>query len=335
MRVAFDARPLENRGGIGRYSRCLLRALHATAPRDAEIFETHRPRAADVFHSPWMAGAPLRSPCPLVVTLHDLAASKRRSEHLRPRPRLRQLAVQRAERVIVPTQATADDALECLDLERDAVVVIPEAPDPSMYPRSAEEVARVRERFALPGEYLLWVGDLEHPNPAKNVFELASTPRTLPLVLVGATRPWAHELPGVILTGHVCDDDLAALYSGARAVVTASHDEGFGLSAVEALACGTPVVACEVRALREVLDGRVTFVPAGDVRALIAAAEAPSRPAPPPPAWSWEDAASATWRVYESAATQPARMRPAVRARLRRVSSPRPGLARPRWVPPR
>ena len=335
MRVAFDARPLENRGGIGRYSRCLLRALHATAPRDTEIFETHRPRAADVFHSPWMAGAPLRSPCPLVVTLHDLAASKRRSEHLRPRPRLRQLAVQRAERVIVPTQATADDALECLDLERDAVVVIPEAPDPSMYPRSAEEVARVRERFALPGEYLLWVGDLEHPNPAKNVSELASTPRTLPLVLVGATRPWAHELPGVILTGHICDDDLAALYSGARAVVTASRDEGFGLSAVEALACGTPVVACEVRALREVLDGRVTFVPPGDVGALIAAAEAPSRPAPPPPAWSWEDAASATWRVYESAATQPARMRPAVRARRRRVPGPRPGLAQPRWVPPR
>jgi glycosyltransferase involved in cell wall biosynthesis len=335
VRVAFDARALENRGGIGRYSRCLLRALHATAAHDAEIFETRRPRAADVFHSPWMAGAPLRSPCPLVVTLHDLAASKRRSEHLRSRPRLRQLAVQRAERVIVPTQAIADDALECLDIERDAVVVIPEAPDPLMYPRGAQEVARARQRFALPGEYLLWVGDLEHPNPVKNVSELASAPRTLPLVLVGATRPWAHELPGVILTGHVCDDDLAALYSGARAVVTASHDEGFGLSAVEALACGTPVVACEVRALREVLDGRVTFVPAGDVRALIAAAEAPSRPAPPPPAWSWEDAASATWRVYESAATQPARMRPAVRARLRRVSSPRPGLARPRWVPPR
>ncbi len=48
----------------------------------------------------------LHSPCPMVVTLHDLAALKRRSEHLRTgvRPRLRQLAVQRAARVIVPTR---------------------------------------------------------------------------------------------------------------------------------------------------------------------------------------------------------------------------------------
>ena len=331
MRVAFDTRTLEDRGGIGRYSRCLLRALHATAPPDAEIIEAHRPRAADVFHSPWMAGAPLRSPCPLVVTLHDLVTWKRRSEHLRPRPRLRQLAVQRAVRVIVPTQAIADDAHACLDLERDAVVVIPEAPDPLMYPRSEREVARVRTRFALPGEYLLWVGDLEHPDPVKNVSELASTPRSLPLVLVGATRPWAHELPGVILTEHVCDDDLAALYSGARALVTPSHDEGFGLTAVEALACGTPVVACEVRALREVLDGRVTFVPAGDLRTLIAAAETASRPAPPPPAWSWEDAARATWRVYETAAAQPEGSRPAIRAR-RRGPAPGSPLAQARWA---
>jgi glycosyltransferase involved in cell wall biosynthesis len=335
MRVAFDARPLENRGGIGRYSRCLLRALHATAPRDAEISETQRPRAADVFHSPWMAGAPLRSQSPLVVTLHDLAASKRRSEHLRPgvRLRLRQLAVQRAARVIVPTRATAEDAVEWMGLERDAVVVIPQAPDPLMYPRSAPEIAKARARFKLPARYLLWVGELEHPDPVKNVAELAATPRTMPLVLVGATSRWAHELPNVILTGHVCDDDLAALYSGAHALLTTSQEEGFGLSAVEALACGTPVAACEVRALREVLDGRVRFVPAGDVGGLIAAAETATRPAPPPPAWSWEDAARSTWRVYEEAAAHPQGLRTAVRAAGRRAPARTSALASPRFVP--
>ena len=72
--------------------------------------------------------------------------------------------------------------------------------------------------------------------------------------------PWAHELPDVILTGQVSDDELAALYSGAHALVFPSDDEGFGLPAVEALACGTPVVACEVPALREVLGERATFV---------------------------------------------------------------------------
>jgi glycosyltransferase involved in cell wall biosynthesis len=337
LRVAFDTRPLEDHGGIGRYSRCLLAALRETARAGDELVETHRPRTADVFHSPSLAGAPLRSPSPLVVTLHDLASSKRPSEHLRPgvRPRLRQLALQRAARVIVPTEAIADDACECFGLGREVIVVVPEAPDPVMYPRAAAEVAEVRERFSLPERYLLWVGDLAHPDPVKNVAELASTPRTMPLVLAGATSPWAHELPDVILTGHVSDADLAALYSGAHAVVTASQDEGFGLSAVEALACGTPVAACEARARREVLGDRVTFVPAGDLVALIAAAESASRPAPPPPSWSWHDAARATWRVYREAARAQVSVSRAIHAPRRRMAAPRAALAQPRWARPR
>jgi glycosyltransferase involved in cell wall biosynthesis len=334
MRVAFDSRPLGDRGGVGRYARCLLEALRSTAPPGGEIVETHRPRAADVFHSPWIDGALLHSPSPMVVTVHEVAALRRRSEHLRPgvRPRLRQLAVQRAVRVIVPTHALAEAAQQRLGLERDSVVVIPEAPDPVMYARSADEVARVRERYSLPGRYLLWVGSLEHPDPDKHVAELAAAARSMPLALVGPTNPWAHELPNVILTGHVCDDDLAALYTGAHALVSPSKGEGFDLAAVEALACGTPVVASEVRAMREVLDGRVTFVPAGDLRALLSAAEAVARPAAAPPQWQWDDAARATWSVYECAAAQPEGTRPAIRSLRRRIPSSGAAFARPRWA---
>jgi glycosyltransferase involved in cell wall biosynthesis len=302
MRVAFDSRPIADPNGVGRYSRCLLRAL-----RDAEgceeIVETHRPRRADVFHSPWMHGAMLHSPCPMVVTLHDLGALKRRSEHLRTglRIRLRQLAVQRAMRVIVPTQALAEDAVAGLKLDRERVVVIPEAPDSMMYPRPPHEVEAVRRRFALPERYLLWVGCLRHPDPGTHVAKLAATARELPLVLVGPTRPWAHELPDVILTGQVSDEQLAAIYSGAHALVLPSADDGFGLPAVEALACGTPVVAWEAKALREVFGERATFVRSGDLGALIEAAQAVQRPAPAPPAWTWQDAARATSRVYRQA----------------------------------
>jgi glycosyltransferase involved in cell wall biosynthesis len=323
VNVAFDSRPGRDAHGVGRYTRCLLGALRETAAADGTIFETPRPRRADVFHAPWMDGALLHSPCPMVVTLHDLAALKRRSELLRTgaRPRLRQLAVQRAVRVIVPTQALARDAQTRLGVEPDQIDVIHEAPAACMYPRSAHEIAQARERFALPEHYLLWVGGLQHPDPAKHVAKLAATPRKLPLVLVGSTSPWAHELPEVILTGQVSDDHLAALYSGAHALVAASHDEGFGLPAVEALACGTPVVACEVPALREVLDGRVTFVDAGDLPALIAAAEAASRPAPSAPGWTWQDAARATWQVYERALNQAGQPRTVGRLLRRRPIS--------------
>jgi len=304
MRVAFDSRPAADVRGVGRYSRCLLAALRETSGKSVELFETHRPRRVDVFHSPWMEGAILRSPCPMVVTLHDLSALKRASEHLRAgvRLRLRQLAVQRAVRVIVPTEAVAGDAVERLGLQRERISVIAEAPDPAMYARSEEEIASVRERFSLPDRYLLWVGSLRHPDPRKHVAKLAATPRELPLVLVGPTRPWAHELQNVTLTGEVSDEQLAAIYSGAHALVLASEDEGFGLPAVEALACGTPVAVCEVPALREVLGDRAAFVERGDLRSLIESAERSRRPAPAPPQWSWHDAARATLRVYRQAA---------------------------------
>jgi glycosyltransferase involved in cell wall biosynthesis len=305
MRVAFDSRPSTEVRGVGRYTRCLLTALRQTVAESVEIVETHRPRHADVFHSPWIDGAILRSPCPMVVTLHDLSALKRASEHLRTgvRLRLRQLAVQRAVRVIVPTEAVAGDAVERFGLRRERIDVIAEAPDPTMYARSEEEIAGVRERFSLPDRYLLWVGSLRHPDPRKHVAKLAATPRELPLVLVGPTRPWAHELQGVILTGEVSDEQLAAIYTGAHALVLASEDEGFGLPAVEALACGTPVAACEVPALREVLGDRAAFVDPGDFESLIESAQRSLRPAPAPPEWTWHDAARATLRVYRRAVT--------------------------------
>jgi len=304
MKVAFDNRGSRDPRGPGRYVRCLLEALHETAPSGDTIVETGRPRGADVFHAPGLQAALLRSPCPQVVSLHDLIPLKRRSEYLRTgvRFRLRYLAVQRAQRVIVPTEAVRGDAVGLLGLGEEQIATVPLAAAASLSPRGAAEIAAVRKRYGLAADYLVWVGGLEHPDPRKRVAELTRAPRDLPLVLVGPVRPWARQLQGVTLTGFVDDDELAALYSGARALVFPSDDEGFGLPPVEALACGTPVVAFDVPALREVLGERATFVAPGDMPALLAAGAAATRPAPAPPAWSWQDTARATWAVYRAAA---------------------------------
>lgn len=306
MRVAFDSRPAADQYGVGRYAQCLLAALRATADIDSEIIETHHPRRADVYHSPWLQGAVLRSPCPMVVTLHDLMPLKGRGEYLRTgmRLHLRYLAVQRAVRVIVPTEAVAQDTVARLGLERKRIVVIPEAPAPMMYARSDSEVATVREELQLPERYLLWVGSMRHPDPRRQIAKLAAAPREMPLVLVGPTGAWARELPNVILTGPVADDKLAAIYTGAHALVLPSDDEGFGLPTVEALACNTPVVTCAVSALQEVLAGRATFVERGDMEALLQAALDVRRPAPKPPRWTWADAARATWEAYDAAVSE-------------------------------
>jgi alpha-1,3-rhamnosyl/mannosyltransferase len=308
MNVAFDSRAGKDARGIGRYARSLLNAL--VADGRGSVIETHSPDRdhVAVYHSPWLDGALLHSPVPMVVTVHDLIALKKPSELLRRglRLRMRYLAAQRAVRVIVPTRAVADDAMRALQISGDRIDVIPEAAAPVFRPRPAAEVEAARERHALPGEYLLWVGGLKTPDPHKRVAALTRAARSLPLVLVGPSGAWARKLPGVTVTGEVPDEELAAIYTGARALVFPSIDEGFGLTPVEALACGTPVVASDVPAVREVLEGRAELVAADDLDALVRAAERATRPAPEPPRWSWEDAAEATWESYECAARAPA-----------------------------
>ncbi len=134
MRIAFDSRPSKDPRGVGRYAHRLLQALRATAGEQDEIRESHRPRGADVFHAPWIQGAMLHSPCPMVVTLSDLAELKRPSERLRcggMHLHLRHLALQRAMQVIVPSELVAGEATAELGLERERIVVIPQAPEPA------------------------------------------------------------------------------------------------------------------------------------------------------------------------------------------------------------
>jgi len=107
----------------------------------------------------------------------------------------------------------------------------------------------------------------------------------------------------VLLTGRVSDEELAALYSAADALVLPSEEEGFGLTPHEALACGTPVAAYAVPALRESLGGNpaVRLVPPGDLDALLAAAEELAGRDARPSGRTWADVARDTIAVYERA----------------------------------
>jgi hypothetical protein len=143
VRLAFDSRTAAEEQGAGCYARDLLRALRDTAGEHDEIVETHRPRGAELFHAPWMQGAMLHSPCPMVVTLHDLATLRRPSERLRAggiHLRMRHLALQRASHVIVPSETVAREAVAELGLDRERVAVIAE-PSASAA-RTWEDVAR-------------------------------------------------------------------------------------------------------------------------------------------------------------------------------------------------
>ena len=336
MRVALDLRVLDEPAiaerGIGRYARELANALRAvgadvvelrnlrrppTPGRIAELWEhallgrDARRAGADVLHSPSIDFATTRPGLPYVMTLHDLVPLKMPDEYLKTgmKHRLRYRAVTQATRVIVPSQAVADDGARHLAL--DNVDVIAEAPGPAFRPMAAPR--GLLERLRVPPNFVLWVGGLDPLDPRKGVEPLvraASQGDAPPLVLAGRYDEAGAELADgerVVLTGRVTDEELIALYSAADALVLPSLDEGFGLTAYEALACGTPVVAYRVPALSEGLEGNpaVRLVPRGDVAALLASAEEVAGMEATPPTRTWHAVARETIAVYERAlATQ-------------------------------
>jgi glycosyltransferase involved in cell wall biosynthesis len=334
MRVAFDARLLERPrlrdSGIGRYASCLLAALRDAGAQIVELRSLPRPPAperiaegwehlllardvrradADLLHSPSIELVSLRPGAPLVVTLHDLVPLKQREQYLRTglKHRLRWAAVRRAARVIVPSRSVAEEAIGLLALPPERVVVVPEAPAPSFRP--VPEPRAALERLALPEHFLLWVGDLDPPDPRKGVAPLAEAVRTrggVPLVLAGRAGEAARALADgthVRLAGRLPDAELAALYSAADALVFPSGDEGFGLPPLEALACGTPVAAFAAGALPETLEGvgGAALVPPGAFEKLLDAAERLTGTRVERPDRTWGDVARDTVAAYEAA----------------------------------
>jgi alpha-1,3-rhamnosyl/mannosyltransferase len=215
-------------------------------------------------------------------------------------------AVQRAAAVICPSDAAACDVTEHLELDPARVTVIAEA--------AGERFEPVERRLDLPEPYVLYVGSLD--DPRKDVALLVrswqlAVGRRETLVLAGSGR--APEGDRVLSLGFVPEEDLPALYSGASCFVTASRYEGFGLPALEALACNTPVVAYDAGAIPEVAGPGALLAPPGDVAALMDAvgricdepelrarlSEEGRRHAA---TFSWRRAAEQTWDVYDRVA---------------------------------
>jgi glycosyltransferase involved in cell wall biosynthesis len=273
--------------------------------------------------------APLHVARPFVNVVHDLAII-RTPEFFNfgklalQRPLL-PLVVRRAAAVGTVSAASRRDITELLGVPAHRVLMLPGAPHPACGVPSDGEIARVRRAYGLDRRYVVSVGTLE---PRKNLPTLlrafdrlrarAGTPTAdLDLVVIGG-RGWRdRELRAELATrlangrlhtlGYVPEKDLVALYGGAEVLAYPSHFEGFGLPVVEAMACGTPVVATDVPALREVGGGAATLVPLGDEAALAdavadvvcnpeARAAARARGLARAATFSWEASAETLWR---------------------------------------
>jgi glycosyltransferase involved in cell wall biosynthesis len=264
-----------------------------------------------------------------VITIHDLAPLRWPEHYLRlPYARVGhawEYALARgADAIIAVSEATRRDVIELLRVPPERVTVIPEAVDTEFRPPLAEEGRRVAATFGVPGRYVLYVGQFD---PRKNMdgllgaFARASAiDGELRLVIAGELGKLSSFLTRalertkaprdrIVTTGRVDDVTLAALYAGAECLLHAALLEGFGLTPLESLAAGTPVVGYRAGAVEEVVGDAGVLVDPGDPDALGDALVAylgdagrqrdlRARARPRAASFSWDRAAADTLAVY-------------------------------------
>jgi glycosyltransferase involved in cell wall biosynthesis len=219
-----------------------------------------------------------RLPCPAVVTVHDISyarAPELFSRRDRGLFRLVRGSLRRAARVIAVSEFTRADVTDLYGLDPDKVVAIPNGVGGAFRP-VADAADRVHDRFGIDRPYVLCVGALQArknvPLAIQAYALLMGRGTECELVVAGGDRGGRLDVLDAILrerltgrvhlVGHVDDAELPALYSGARALVFPSLYEGFGLPALEAMACGTPVIASNTTGLAEAVgDAGLTIDP--------------------------------------------------------------------------
>ncbi|NCS97954.1 MAG: glycosyltransferase family 4 protein [Candidatus Pacebacteria bacterium] len=292
LTVLIDTLPLGTghaARGIGSYTRNLLHELEEF--NDISVVKSSaedQPKHIDVVHYPFFdlffdTLSVIRK-VKTVVTIHDvipLIFPEFYPAGVKGKLRFnkQKLALKFVSAVITDSESSKKDIIKHLGVPESKIHVIYLASNPSLEPQSEYAIAKVRKKYALPKQYVLYVGDI---NYNKNIPQLIKTLKFLPesihLVCVGKNftpEPipewkWVEQqlaLSNVgervhFLTDVLVDatDELSALYSGAIAYIQPSLYEGFGLPLLEAMKCRVPVISSNTSSLTEVAGDHALLV---------------------------------------------------------------------------
>jgi glycosyltransferase involved in cell wall biosynthesis len=277
----------------------------------------------DVFHSP-TGTLPLLAPCRQVVTIHDLFAAIEPS-WFTPRVAVQLRTAQRraartAAAVIAVSERTRLDLVERFGIAPERITTVHNGVDHGRFAPAEVDAEAVADRFGVRYPFILCVGSLMPWRNAPRLLRAASR-LEFGLLFVGRdiwnrdpTERMASERGWnwAQFAGYVGDSDLPTLYAAASVFAYPSLYEGFGIPPLEAMACGTPVVASTAGALPEVLGDAALLVDPYDEDALAQALQAASedrgelrrRGLLRAACFTWPTTAADTWRVYEKAAAR-------------------------------
>lgn len=286
LTVVLDTLPLGTghaARGIGSYTRNLLQELEDMDDiAVVKSSEETMPKSIDLVHYPFFDlfydTLPVIKKQKTIVTIHDVIPLLY-PEYYKPgvkgslRLKKQKVALKNVSAVLTDSESSKKDINTHLGVPKEKIHVIYLAANPALEPQSEYAVTKVRKKYSIPKQYILYVGDI---NYNKNIPQLIKTLKYLPenihLVCVGKNffpQPipewqWVEQqiaLSNVkervhFLTEILVDatDELSALYSGAIAYVQPSLYEGFGLPLLEAMRCKVPVVSSNRSSLLEVGD---------------------------------------------------------------------------------
>lgn len=325
MKIAIDSGPLSSGDsvrGIGTYTRELLKALKMDG---VDVFKEDLAKY-DIVHftsfKPFVISLPFAKPLKtkFVLTIHDLIPLIY-PKHYPPgvRGRLNWLINKRLIRknidaIIAVSETSKKDICRFLGVDPKMVHVIHSAPR-SVFKKmeNGNWQAEIKKHYGLPGRFVLYVGDVNYNKNIPDLVKACKIANTL-LVIAGKQakdiekqnldHPELSHLKGIDWSGvtrlsFVPDSDLVKIYNLASVYVQPSFYEGFGLGVLEALACGTPVVAAKTQALVEIAEGAVAFADPGSPKALAEAILNPLKSFKLPRDYSWTDTAKKTYDVYK------------------------------------
>ena len=289
-----------------------------------------RASGADVFHGV-LNVAPTLCPVPSVITIHDLAFEHFPETFTRRGSAQLKLTVRRTARksahILTVSEYSRQDILRTYGLPENQVTVTHNGCEAYLIPEQggAPTPAAVMEKLGIKREYLLAVGSLQ---PRKNLIRLIQAfvqlrkkfPDQKPQLVIAGRKLWLYKdilasiaqqelSDDVIVTDYVTDEELRCLYKSAVALVYPSIFEGFGLPPLEAMACGTPVIASNTSSLPEVVGEAGILVDPYDIDSICDAMARILREVDlrsrlsleglrRAPAFSWQNAASRTLEVY-------------------------------------
>lgn len=303
MKIAIDVSPLQTGHkirGVGFYLENLKAALLEYFPEHEYIFfEAGQPipKNVDLVHfpyfEPFFLALPIYKRYKTVVTIHDLTPIV--FKELFPRGfkgelkwQMQKFSLKKTRRIITDSFNSKEDIIKFAKIKEAKIDVVYLASGKQFknLNLSSEEKSKIKKKFNLPDKFVLYVGDVTANKNLPRLINAVNTAK-VDLVMVGKslinqdydkTNPWNHDLnrvhelakdnPHVFRLGFVDSDDLVNLYNVADAAILPSFYEGFGLPALEAQACGCPVIATAEGSLKEVLGNSAYIVDAFDLNSI-------------------------------------------------------------------